>query len=170
MKIIKHLVVATEVLCALGILWCVCRLCIMGGTKAEDILSAVEIDLPNYEITSEDNNLDRGASSFDWFQYTVSFSPQNSDLIDKLNKDNWKKKNDDYWKSVEVDEDLSYSAHVNPAKGTAQLKVEIDELYGIIDLTIIFILIFISLLVGTIYGTTWLVVKYKKKKIEPQDV
>ena len=32
------------------------------------------------------------------------------------------------------------------------------------------LLIFISLLVGTIYGTTWLVVKYKKKKIEPQDV
>ncbi len=166
MKIFKQIIIAAESFCAFGILWCIINIFLLTpGTEPDDILSAVDLELPVCNIEDTYDNLDRGASRFDNFTYHVTFSPQETTaLIKKMEEMGWQREDDLYIKSVDVDEDLTYSAFINPRLGTATLDVSIDEFYSIkyVFYTILFILT--ASFIAGLWGIVILVSKIRTKK------
>ena len=95
------------------------------GVEPDDILSAVDLNLPNYTIESTSDNLYREASRWDYYTYQISFSSNESPaLIKQLQEKNWEYEceNNQYVKSVDIDDDLlTYAAFVDPDSGTQPL-------------------------------------------------
>lgn len=166
MKIFNRIILVIEGLCAIGLLWCIVHvLFLVPGTESDDILSAVDLELSTYKIENRSDNLDRGASRFDNFTYVITFSTKESaDLVKQMQNGNWERDNDLYIKSVEVDEDLSYSAFVNPREGTATLDVLIDENYSLIYVIFSILIIIFALFNGGVWGLVKLCCKVKKNK------
>mgnify|MGYP003299726653 CR=1 FL=1 len=128
-------------------------------TEPKDILSAVDLDIPEYKIVSEDNNLDRGASRWDWHSYEISFPiDDTTKILRQLKSDGWKYdfKHANYYKSKVIDADLAYSATVYPKESKARLEVEIDELYNFVDILIIIAIAFL----GISWGVLYLIIKW----------
>ncbi|MDE6577851.1 MAG: hypothetical protein K2J82_06250 [Muribaculaceae bacterium] len=164
MKIFNRIIITIEVLCAVGILWCVINISTL-GTEPKDILHAVDLELPNYTILDKEDNLDRGASRFDNFIYHVTFSPkEETALVKQIKGRGWEKINESYMKTKHVDDDLTYSVVINPTSGTATLEILIDEDY--IALYYVYAILFLitAILLVCAWGIVKLVNKNLKKK------
>lgn len=154
MKLFRGVIYIINVLMLLGVVFCLGHMLFADGTSPKDILSALDLDLPKYEIVSPEDNLDRSASAWDWYYYKVSFSSQDSSaLTTQLIQKGWDYEDEEYSNSkVEgFDSDIIYSAHVSPSTGTAILEVEMDEFYFIRDLVIAFLLLLVIMIIDGIY-------------------
>lgn len=161
MKIFNRTVIILESLCALGMLWCIVNIFLAPGKSPEDVLSAVDLELPAYNIENEYDNLDRESSRWDNFTYDVTFSPKESAaLVKQLHDKGWKFENNRYVNRVDIDEDLTYSASVNPKLGIATLDVLIDEDYGLLYSFFCLIFLLTSIFIAAIWGTVKLVRKF----------
>ena len=168
MRIFKNILIGLTYVCGAFRIVCFFKACSTGGTCSGDILSAVDLDLPKYKVISEDNNLDRGAGHMDWFMYDVKFSTEDStSLIKQLKEKGWGKGPVAYYKSVEIDEDLSYHAEVIPAQGTAPLGVNVDALYGIIYIFPAWLaFVFVAVLWLTYWFVVRLITAFRKDEAE----
>lgn len=161
MKLFNRIIIFFEALCALGILWCMISIA-TPTTRPEDILSAVDLELSDYDILNKSDNLDRGASRFDNFIYDVTFPQEDmAALIKQMQDGDWQKENDIYVKTVVVDEALTYSAFINPQLRTATLDVLIDEDYSLIY----YVYAILFILASTFFAVIWGLVKVFSKVI-----
>lgn len=161
MKLFNRIIIFFEVLCALGFLWCIISV-VTPTTRPEDILSAVDLELSDYDILNKSDNLDRGASRFDNFIYDITFPQEDTAaLIKQMQDGDWQKENDIYVKKVVVDEGLTYSAFINPQLRTATLDVLIDEDYSLIY----FVYAILFILASTFIAVIWGIVKVISKVI-----
>ncbi len=141
-------------LCGLAIAYFLLHAKFATYTEPKDVLSALDLDLSTYQITSSDNNLDRGSSRWDWYSYEISFPlDDTTKILKQLESNGWEynSKNGSYWKSQEVDGDLTYSSSVYPKEGKARLQVDIDEMYRARDIFMAFFIAIIFILIGIIY-------------------
>lgn len=137
-------------------------------TEPNDVLSAVDLDIPEYKIVSEDNNLDRGASRWNNFRYEITYPLKDTTYILKqLRSNDWDLEGERYWKSKQIDEDLIYSVivlnpdpSVCPDEGRAFLEVDIDELYNLGDIFMIIVITFF----GIFWGVLYLIIKWIDKR------
>lgn len=171
MKIFDRIVVALEALCALGILFFIINI---PGTDVDDVLSAVDLDFPNYNIVNTDDmdDLEWGSWScdlvgtrFSVFRYKITFSQKDSTaLVKQLQGKGWEKlKNNWYEKSLDIagngssviESDLTYYTFVNPKSGTAELYIQIDDDYMFSAWIIIIFLISVAVFIAIL----WAIVK-----------
>ncbi len=168
MKLFNRIIIFFEALCALGILWCIISV-VTPTTRPEDILSAVDLELSNYDILNKSDNLDRGASRFDNFIYDVTFPQEDTAaLIKQMQDGDWQKENDIYVKTVVVDEALTYSAFINPQLRTATLDVLIDEDYSLIYYVYAILFILASTFFAVIWGIVKVISKIKNRNQQTQ--
>lgn len=160
MKLFNRIIIVLEIVCAIGILWCIIKFFFLApGSGPDEILSAVDLKLPDYKIENTSDNLDRGASRFDNFTYEITFSPQEETLLKQLQGRGWQKQYNLYTKTIEVDEDLTYSAFVNPQIGSATLDVMIDEDYSQYYIMYAILILVSALVIAGVWG----IVKLYKK-------
>ncbi len=177
MKDLKKLIIGLECLCLIGIV--ICTIMYLSPQKKKGVdymLSALDLEIPQYEITSSNEDWECGCG----YDYDISFSTDYAaSIIQQFEnrKEEWTIPGFNcvyYDLGCEYDEtecnfylqctdstsdDYHYLASVYPQKGIAHLWMDFEFGEGFIWGGFICILTFVGLVIGLIYGMIILVVK-----------
>ena len=177
MKDLKELIIVLESPCLIGIVICtIMYFSPLKKTGVDYILSALDLEIPQYEITSSNEDWECGCG----YDYDISFSTDYAaSIIQQFEnrKEEWNiqglgcvyrdleckyDETECYFYLHSTDntvDDYHYFASIYPQKGIAHLWMGFE--FGEHDIWFLFILIltFVGLVIGLIYGMIILAVK-----------
>ena len=126
----KVFIILTAILGAIIVLWLVLSLFLSlfltsnQASTPDEIARKAGLKLPAYEITKTEDNMDRSASAWSWYNFEIKFKePLTESFLKKVeNKKNCSHQGDSYVITDESPDDWSYTIHIYPAENCATLS------------------------------------------------